>query len=673
MNISHPPSVFSLSLLRSALWSSLKKFNPLLLARNPVIFITEIGALLTTIEMCFVPAAYFSFSLQISLWLWFTVLFANFAEALAESRNRAQAETLRASRVELYARRLTTAGIVEQVKSSLLKHKDVVIVSAGETIPGDGDIIEGLASIDESSVTGESSPVIRAAGTDRTGVLAGTKVLSDQITVRISSDAGHSFLDRMIFLIEGAKRKRTHNELALTILLSGFTFIFVVVVTTFKMYGHYFNAEISLTMLVGLLICIIPTTIGGLLSAIGIAGINRLMKKNVLAMSGQAVEAAGDIDVILIDKTGTITIGNREAIALTPAPGVSIEELAEAAYLSSQGDLTGEGRSVIAWIQENAPQAVDGDRTDAKLIPFSASTRLSGVDLGTRQIRKGAIDSIEAFSEVLMPYEIAETVNIISRSGGTPLLVAEKGRILGAIHLKDIVKKGLAEQFQRLRTMGLKTIMITGDNPVTAAEIAKEAGVDEFRAQASPEDKLAFLFEQQDQGYLVAMTGDGVNDAPALAFANVGLAMNAGTQAAKEAGNMIDLDSDPTKLFEIIEIGKQMLMTRGALTAFSIANDLAKYFAIIPALMTPLFPSFATLNMMDLASPQSAVLSAVIFNALIIIALIPLAFKGIKYTPQSASQILHRNLLLYGIGGIILPFIGIKGIDLLLQNLGIFS
>jgi K+-transporting ATPase ATPase B chain len=659
------------AVIRNAFWNALLKLNPYLLLRNPVIFITEIGAILTTLDILFAPAAQFNFIMQVSIWLWFTVFFANFAEAMAESRNRAQAESLRASRVELYARLIDAAGNETRVKSSELKKGDHVIVSANEVIPGDGEILEGIASIDESSVTGESNPVIRAAGSDHTGVLAGTKVLSDQIRIRISSTAGRSFLDRMIQLIEGAKRKRTHNELALTILLSGLTFIFLVVVITFKTFGFYFHANIPLTMLVSLLICVIPTTIGGLLSAIGIAGINRLMKKHVLAMSGQAVEAAGDIDVILIDKTGTITVGNRQAVDLIPSPGVSLQELSAAAYLSSIHDQTGEGRSVISWIQTNVPNAVSSEPVDLQVIPFSASTRLSGVNILEKQIRKGAIDTIEGFSEVKMPYEIAEMVHEISKLGGTPLLVAEKHRILGIIHLKDVVKQGLAAQFQRFRTMGLKTIMITGDNPITAEAIAREAGVDEFRAQASPEDKLSFLFEQQDAGYLVAMTGDGVNDAPALAFADVGVAMNAGTQAAKEAGNMIDLESDPTKLFEIIEIGKQMLMTRGALTAFSIANDLAKYFAIIPALLIPLFPSLSVLNLMNLSSPESAVLSAVIFNALIIIALIPLAFKGIKFTPQTASEILHRNLLVYGAGGIILPFIGIKAIDLFLHNLGL--
>ncbi len=665
------PSLMNVSIFRNALWNAFKKLNPIMLLRNPVIFITELGAILTSIEMVLAPPSQFLFIMQITIWLWFTVFFANFAEAMAESRNQAQAESLRASRVELYARLVDPSGQEVRVKSSSLKKGDIVIVSADEMIPGDGEIIEGIASIDESSVTGESNPVIRAADSDHTGVLGGTKVLSDQIKILISSAAGHSFLDRMIQLIEGAKRKRTHNELALTILLSGLTFIFLVVVCSFKIYGLYFKANISLTMLVSLLICIIPTTIGGLLSAIGIAGINRLMKKHVLAMSGQAVEAAGDIDVVLIDKTGTITVGNRQANELIPSPGISLEELASAAYLASFHDRTGEGKSVIAWIEKNVPNAAKAEVKDAEFIAFSASTRLSGININQKQIRKGAIDTIEGFSEVRMSYETSEAAQEISRSGGTPLLVAEKHRILGIIHLKDIIKKGLAEQFQRLRTMGLRTIMITGDNPITAAAIAKEAGVDEFRAQASPEDKLAFLFEQQDAGYLVAMTGDGVNDAPALAFADVGLAMNAGTQAAKEAGNMIDLESDPTKLFEIIEIGKQMLMTRGALTAFSITNDLAKYFAIIPALLIPLFPSLSVLNMMNLGSPESAVLSAVIFNALIIIALIPLAFRGIKFTPQSASQILHRNLLIYGAGGITLPFIGIKAIDLLIHNLGL--
>jgi potassium-transporting ATPase ATP-binding subunit len=664
-------SVFNPAILRPAIWNAFKKFNPFVLIKNPVIFITEIGAILTTVEMFQVPPALFPFSLQISLWLFFTVLFANFAEALAESRNRAQAAALRASRVALYARRITSTGSEEKVPSAELKQGDMVIVTAGEMIPGDGDIIEGIASIDESSVTGESSPVIRSAGSDRSGVLSGTKVISDQIKIKISSAAGSSFLDRMIHLIEGASRKRTQNELALTILLSGLTFIFLVVVISFKMYGFYFQASISLTMLIALLICIIPTTIGGLLSAIGIAGVNRLMKKNVLAMNGQAVEAAGDIDVILIDKTGTITVGDRQMTDLIPSHGVSWFEAAEAAYLSSEGDQTSEGKSIVKWIEKNMPEAASGTIHEAVVIPFSAATRMSGIDLPSRQIRKGEVAAVEEFATVRFPFETADAINAIARTGGTPLLVAEKGRILGVIHLKDIVKSGISDQFHRLRTVGIRTIMITGDNPVTAAEIAKEAGVDEFRARATPEQKLKFLKEQQEHGYLVAMTGDGVNDAPALAFADVGLAMNAGTQAAKEAGNMIDLDSDPAKLFSIIEIGKEMLMTRGSLTAFSIANDIAKYFAIIPSLLTPVFPSFETMNLMNLASPQSAVLSAVIFNALIIIALIPLALRGIRFIPQTVSEILHRNLLIYGVGGIILPFIGIKAIDLLIRNLGL--
>lgn len=663
----HLLAIFNTKIFSRALWQAIQKFNPYLLIDNPVIFITEIGAILTSVEMFLVPTNQFSFVMQISIWLWFTVFFANLAESIAESRNQAQAETLRASRVELFARLIEPSGETT-VKSTELKKNDIVIVSQGETIPGDGEIIEGAASIDESAVTGESNPVIRAAGSDHTGVLSGTKVLSDQIKIRISSSPGQSFLDRMITLIEGAKRKRTHNELALNILLSGLTFIFLVVVCSFKIFGLYFHADISISMLVSLLICIIPTTIGGLLSAIGIAGINRLMKKNVLAMSGQAVEAAGDIDVVLVDKTGTITIGNRQATNLIPAPGVSLEELCLAAYLASFHDSTSEGKSIIDWIEKNSATP-EIDISQCTAIPFSASTRLSGVNTPEKQIRKGAIDKIEEFSNTSMNFETSEAAHSISINGGTPLLVAEKGRILGIIHLKDVVKKGLAQQFQRLRMLGIRTIMITGDNPVTAEAIAKEVGMDEFLAKATPEDKLSYLFARQDEGYLVAMTGDGVNDAPALAFANVGLAMNAGTQAAKEAGNMIDLDSDPTKLFEIIEIGKQMLMTRGALTTFSIANDIAKYFAIIPAILIPVFPMLSSLNMLNLSNPYSAVLSAVIFNALIIIALIPLAFKGIKFKPQNPTKILKRNLLIYGLGGIILPFIGIKAIDLIIHNL----
>ncbi len=656
-------------LYRRAFWQSFKKINPYFLLNNPVMFITEIGALITTVEWIFLAGDHHMFYSQVTLWLWLTVLFANFAESLAELRNQAQAESLRRGRIETVAHLRTSKGEVREVGWKELKKGDVVQVGAGEIIPGDGEIIEGMAAIDESAVTGESEPVIRAAGGDRTAVTGGTKLLSDQILVKISSEAGHSFLDRMIDLIESARRKKSANELALTILLSGLTFLFLVVVVAMEIFGKYFGVDFSVTMLVALLVCLIPTTIAGLLSAIGIAGINRLMKTRVLAMSGQAVEAAGDIDLILLDKTGTITLGNRRAAEMICAPHVREIDFVHATYLSSIRDQTDEGRSIVEYLKQHYPSLIPQELPHLHFIPFTAQSRMSGVDMGADKIRKGAIDAVEKFTGHPLPYEIAEKVKIYSEQGGTPLIVCDNNQVLGAILLKDIVKKGLKTLFDRFRAMGIRTVMITGDNPITAATIAKEAGVDEFLAQVSPEQKVATVIKYQKEGRRVAMTGDGVNDAPALAHADVGVAMNSGTQAAKEAGNMIDLDSHPTKLFEIIEIGKQMLMTRGALTTFSIANDLAKYFAIIPAILLPFFPSIHALNLMNLQTSQSAVLSAVIFNALIIPALIPLAFKGVKMIPEPALIVLRRNLIIYGLGGVIVPFIGIKLIDLALNRL----
>jgi K+-transporting ATPase ATPase B chain len=662
---------FSKKLMVTAFFQSLKKLNPFALLHNPVIFITQIGAIITTVEWVFFSSKDPLFYSQVSLWLWVTVLFANFAESLAEARNQAQAESLRRGRVDTTAHLQQSDGSFKTVNWKELKKNDIVRVSAGEIVPGDGEIIEGMASIDESSVTGESAPVVRAAGTDHSSVTAGTKLLSDQILVRIFSEPGQTFLDRMIDLIESAKRKKSPNEIALTILLSGLTFVFLVVVVAMEAFGKYFHIDFSVTMLVALLICLIPTTIAGLLSAIGVAGINRLMNKHVLAMSGQAVEAAGDIDMILIDKTGTITVGHRRASAVTLAKHVTEEEFVKAAALSSFQDLTDEGRSIIDYLGQHYPKLMPHEPSSLEFIPFTAQTRMSGANLGSDLFRKGAVHAVEKFVGHPLPSDLASAALRYAEQGGTPLVVCTNNKILGVILLKDIVKHGLSDLFNRFRVMGIRTVMITGDNPVTAANIAKEAGVDDFLAEVSPEQKLETVKQMQKQGHLVAMTGDGVNDAPALAHADVGVAMNSGTQAAKEAANMIDLDSHPEKLFEIIEIGKQMLMTRGALTTFSVANDLAKYFAIIPAIMMPFFPSIGELNLMNLGTPQSAVLSAVIFNALIIPALIPLAFKGVKMIPQNALTILHRNLLIYGIGGVILPFIGIKLIDMLLIALRI--
>ena len=665
------PSSFDRGIIARALVDALKKLSPLKLLKNPVILITEVGALVTTASILFrssdEPAG---FVLQISLWLWFTVLFANFAEAMAEGRGKAQARVLRRTRTQTMAKLLKADGSVESVPAERLHKTDLVLVLAGEIIPADGEIIEGAATVDESAITGESAPVIRESGGDRSAVTGGTRVLSDRIKVRVTANPGESFLDRMIGLVEGARRQKTPNEIALTILLSALTLIFLVVVMTLRLFGVFAAVSFSLATLTALLVCLIPTTIGGLLSAIGIAGIDRMIRKNVLAMSGRAVEAAGDVDVLLLDKTGTITLGDRQAVEFLPAPGVSLGELASVSQLASLADETPEGRSIMVLAKQHGLRGRSvSDLPNAKFIGFSALTRMSGVDIDGRQIRKGAADAIRAFVENDIPAEVGKAVEVIGKSGGTPLLVADRPRILGAIHLKDIVKGGLKDRFLRFRAMGIKTIMITGDNRLTAASIAREAGVDDFIAEAKPEDKLAFIRKEQGAGHLVAMTGDGTNDAPALAQADVGVAMNTGTQAAKEAGNMVDLDSNPTKLIEVVEIGKQMLITRGALTTFSIANDVAKYFAIIPAMLMAAFPSIAPLNIMRLASPQSAILSAVIFNALIIIVLIPLALRGVRFRPLGAGALLRRNLLIYGLGGIVAPFPGIKLVDLLVRAL----
>jgi len=657
--------------MMGALIASFKKLNPWTLYRNPVIFITEIGAAVTTFEWLFLASGHTAFYSQVSLWLWLTVLFSNFAESMAEMRNQAQAESLKRGRIDTKAHLQLKGGAFKTVSWKELKRGDIVRVSQEETIPGDGEVIDGVASIDESSVTGESAPVIRAAGTDHSSVTAGTKVLSDQILVKISSDPGHTFLDRMIDLIESARKKKSPNEIALTILLAGLTFLFLIVVVAMEIFGEYFHIDFSVTMMVALLICLIPTTIAGLLSAIGIAGINRMMKKHVLAMSGQAVEAAGDIDLILIDKTGTITVGHRRASDATLASKAALKEFVEAAYLSSLHDTTDEGRSIVAYLKEKYGTHLPKEPGSLEFIPFSATTRMSGADIKGKTYRKGAVDAIEKFTAKPLPYDLAVAVKRYSEQGGTPLVVSDAHQALGVLLLKDIVKEGLKPLFERFRKMGIRTIMMTGDNPVTAATIAKEAGVDEFIAQVSPEEKLKTVLKMQAEGRKVAMTGDGVNDAPALAHADVGVAMNSGTQAAKEAGNMIDLDSHPQKLFEIIEIGKQMLMTRGSLTTFSIANDVAKYFAIIPGIMIPYFPSIHALNLMHLKTPESAVLSAVIFNALIIPSLIPLAFQGVALVTDSSLKILRRNLVIYGLGGVLLPFIGIKLIDLCITTLGL--
>jgi K+-transporting ATPase ATPase B chain len=670
-------SIWDAAIVRQASIDALKKLDPRLQIKNPVMFIVEVGSLLTT--MIFVQELMNGggnplFTGQVVFWLWFTVIFANFAEAMAEGRGKAQADTLRKTRTETTANRIL-GGKAEPVPAAALRKGDIVMVSAGEFIPGDGEIIEGVASVDESAITGESAPVIRESGGDRSAVTGGTKVISDWIKVRITSDPGHTFLDRMIALVEGAQRQKTPNEIALTILLAVLTLVFLLVVVTLQPFAYYAGTEISIPVLVSLLVCLIPTTIGALISAIGIAGMDRLVQHNVLAMSGRAVEAAGDVNTLLLDKTGTITLGNRQATAFISLSTVVENELADAAQLASLADETPEGRSIVVLAKEKYHiRGRDLADKGATFVPFTAQTRMSGVDMPGRQIRKGAADAIIRWVTAnggITPDELHGVVDSIARSGGTPLVVAERQKVLGVIHLKDIVKGGMAQRFAALRAMGIKTVMITGDNPLTAASIAKEAGVDDFLAEATPEDKMTLIKREQADGKLVAMTGDGTNDAPALAQADVGVAMNTGTTAAKEAGNMVDLDSNPTKLIEIVEIGKQLLMTRGALTTFSIANDVAKYFAIIPAMFILAFPQMAVLNVMDLATPQSAILSAVIFNAVIIIALIPLALRGIAYKPLGAAAVLRRNLLIYGVGGVLLPFIGIKAIDVVLVAIGL--
>ena len=669
-------AVWEWKIVRRALVDAFVKLNPQKMMGNPVMFVVEIGSVITT-ALLFKGGTAFKFNLQITLWLWFTVLFANFAEAMAEGRGKAQADTLRRARSETTANRLFGSdGRVEKIPSSKLRAGDIVIVSAGEFIPSDGEIIEGVASVDESAITGESAPVIRESGGDRSAVTGGTRVLSDQIKVKITSNPGETFLDRMIALVEGAERQKTPNEIALNILLAGLTIIFLLAVVTLQPFAIYSGSPQTVFVLVSLLVCLIPTTIGGLLSAIGIAGMDRLVQHNVLAMSGRAVEAAGDVNTLLLDKTGTITLGNRQASRFVPAPGVTEQELADAAQLSSLADETPEGRSIVVLAKEKyGLRGRQLSSQESRFIPFSAQTRMSGVDLNGFEIRKGSVDAVTNYllqNRCPMPNEVKAIVEEIARSGGTPLVVAEKSRgALGVIELKDIVKGGIRERFDHLRAMGIKTVMITGDNPLTAASIAREAGVDDFLAQATPKDKMDLIKREQGEGKLVAMTGDGTNDAPALAQADVGVAMNTGTQAAKEAGNMVDLDSNPTKLIEIVEIGKQLLMTRGALTTFSIANDVAKYFAIIPAMFAGTFPVLNALNVMHLQTPQSAILSAVIFNALIIVALIPLALRGVKYRPVGAAVLLRNNLWIYGIGGVIIPFIGIKLIDMVITRIGL--
>jgi K+-transporting ATPase ATPase B chain len=652
------------------------KLDPRLMIKNPVMFVVEVTSVLTTIclfrDVSEGHVHIAIFELQIVIWLWFTVLFANFAEAMAEGRGKAQADTLRRMRTETLAK-LIRDGLTVEVPAPSLRRGDIVMVEAGDVIPGDGEVVEGVAAVNEAAITGESAPVIRESGGDRSGVTGGTTVISDWIKVRITANPGESFLDRMIGLVEGAHRQRTPNEIALSILLAGLTIVFLLVVVTLYPFALYGGTSLSLPVLVSLLVCLIPTTIGGLLSAIGIAGMDRLVQHNVLAMSGRAVEAAGDVDTLLLDKTGTITLGNRMATEFIPVDGVNLEELAEAAQLASLADETPEGRSitVLAKRQFNL-RGRNFAENEAEFIPFSAQTRMSGVDLDGRHIRKGASDQVAQFVTERggsAPSELKAIVERIARSGGTPLTVADGNRVLGVIHLKDVIKEGIRERFARLRAMGLRTVMITGDNPLTAQAIAGESGVDDFLAEATPETKLRLIREEQAQGKLVAMIGDGTNDAPALAQADVGIAMNAGTQAAREAGNMVDLDSNPTKILEVVEIGKQLLMTRGALTTFSIANDVAKYFAIIPAMFVVSYPALQAMNIMHLASPESAILSAVIFNALIIIALIPLALRGVQYRPVGASTILTRNLLIYGVGGVIIPFVGIKAIDFLISAL----
>ncbi len=676
-------SLLEPAIVRRALKDSFVKLDPRQMIRNPVMFVVELGCVLTTVlfirDLSSSSTADNVFAGLLCAWLWFTVLFANFAEAVAEGRGKAQADTLRAARSDTVAHVLADDGTISDRPSSQLEIDDRVVCVPGDVIPSDGEVVEGIASVDESAITGESAPVIRESGGDRSAVTGGTKVLSDRIVVRITAKPGETFLDRMIALVEGAARQKTPNEIALNILLSGLTIIFLLAVVTLQPLAMYSGAEQDILVLVALLVCLIPTTIGALLSAIGIAGMDRMVQRNVLAMSGRAVEAAGDVSTLLLDKTGTITLGNRQAAAFVPVPDVTERELAEAAMWSSLADETPEGRSIVALAREQHGLE-DRDLTGATLVPFTAQTRMSGVDLAGRQVRKGATDSIRRWVEEAggtAPEAMDTIANGIATSGGTPLVVAEIHhdggplRVLGVIQLKDVVKPGMRERFDQLRAMGIRTVMITGDNPLTAQAIAEEAGVDDFLAEATPEDKMDLIRREQAGGRLVAMTGDGTNDAPALAQADVGVAMNTGTQAAKEAGNMIDLDSDPTKLIEVVEVGKQLLITRGSLTTFSIANDVAKYFAIIPAMFLAVFPQLDRLNVMNLGSPRSAILAAVIFNALVIVALIPLALKGVQFRAASASEVLRRNLAIYGVGGLIVPFIGIKAIDMVLTALGV--
>ncbi|MCL5280204.1 MAG: potassium-transporting ATPase subunit KdpB [Planctomycetes bacterium] len=674
--------LFDPPIVRRAIRDSFVKLNPLKMMKNPVMFVVEVGAALTTlivIRDLIQQAPYLGFTIQITLWLWFTALFANFAEAMAEGRGKAQADTLRKTRTETVARLLKPGGKAETVPAAQLRQGDTVLCEAADTIPSDGEVIEGIASVDESAITGESAPVIRESGGDRSAVTGGTKVLSDWIKVRITASPGQTFLDRMIALVEGAERQKTPNEIALNIVLAGLTLVFLLAVVTLQPFAQYSVASAgagrapSVTVLISLLVCLIPTTIGGLLSAIGIAGMDRVMQHNVLAMSGKAVEAAGDINTLLLDKTGTITLGDRQAVEFIPMEHVSEAELADAAQLSSLADETPEGRSIVVLAKEKYKlRGRKISEREARFIAFSAQTRMSGVDLNGDSIRKGSTDAVVEFVRSQggkIPAQLTDVAERIARSGGTPLAVANGPKVLGVIHLKDVVKGGMHERFGQLRAMGIRTVMITGDNPLTAAAIATEAGVDDFLAQATPQDKMDLIKKEQAGGRLVAMTGDGTNDAPALAQADVGLAMNTGTMAAKEAGNMVDLDSNPTKLIEVVAIGKQLLMTRGALTTFSIANDVAKYFAILPAMFMVTYPSMRKLNVMGLHSPESAVLAAVIFNALIIIALVPLALKGIRYKPMGAAALLRRNLLIYGAGGVVAPFPGIWLIDRLLALL----
>ncbi|HEY4217223.1 MAG TPA: potassium-transporting ATPase subunit KdpB [Gemmatimonadaceae bacterium] len=694
--------LFDRPIVVRAIRDAVVKLAPRHMLRNPVMFVVFVGSALTTLVLARDVVTHhgaIAFTLQITLWLWFTVLFANFAEAMAEGRGKAQADALRASRTHTHAKRLDASDdrsvpvdklAFEMVPAPSLRRDDLVLCTPGDVIPSDGEVVEGVASVDESAITGESAPVIRESGGDRSAVTGGTKVLSDYLVIRITANPGETFIDRMIALVEGATRQKTPNEIALTILLSGLTIIFLIAVVTLQPFASYSGGPVPIPVLIALLVCLIPTTIGGLLSAIGIAGMDRMIQQNVIAMSGRAVEAAGDVNTLLLDKTGTITLGNRQAVEFIPMPGVAQSLLADRAQLASLADETPEGRSIVVLAKESfglrgrtlaeggrVVSESSGGRRDhpshMEFVPFSASTRMSGVNSDGLQLRKGAGDSVAAWvreKSGTVPPEMTQAVEKIARGGGTPLVVAEndhgKASVLGVIYLKDVVKGGMRERFDRLRAMGIRTVMITGDNPLTAAAIAQEAGVDDFLAEAKPEDKMALIKREQGGGKLVAMTGDGTNDAPALAQADVGVAMNSGTQAAKEAGNMIDLDSDPTKLIEVVEIGKQLLMTRGSLTTFSIANDVAKYFAIIPAMFVVTYPALQTLNVMRLHSPQSAILASVIFNALIIIALIPLALRGVRYRPASAAVILRRNLFVYGFGGLVVPFIGIKLIDMLL-------